>query len=79
MRELFTHLSLRTAYSLIDSTIAIDALIKKAKKHRITSLAITDMLNTFNAIKFYQACITNNIKPIIGCQIPIKIISHWNL
>ena len=78
MKELFTHLSLRTAYSLIDSTIAIDALIKKAKKHRITSLAITDILNTFNAIKFYQACITNNIKPIIGCQIPISNFEYDN-
>ena len=78
MKELFTHLSLRTAYSLTDSTIAIDTLIKKAKKHRITSLAITDILNTFNAIKFYQACITNKIKPIIGCQIPISNFEYDN-
>ena len=72
MKDLFTHLSLRTAYSLIDSTIALDALIKKAKKQKVTALAITDFVNTFNAIKFYQACIRNKIKPIIGCQIPIS-------
>ena len=78
MKTLFTHLSLRTAYSLIDSTIALDALIKKAKKHKVNALAITDFLNTFNAIKFYQACINNKIKPIIGCQIPISNFEYNN-
>ena len=78
MKNLFTHLSLRTAYSLIDSTIALDALIKKAKKHKMYALAITDFLNTFNAIKFYQECIKNKIKPIIGCQIPIGNFEYNN-
>ena len=78
MKDLFTHLSLRTAYSLIDSTIALDALIKKAKKYKISALAITDFLNTFNAIKFYQVCIKNKIKPIIGCQIPLSNFEYNN-
>ena len=26
----------------------------------------------FAAIKFYQKCIDNKIKPIIGCEIPLK-------
>ena len=29
-------------------------------------------IGLFAAIKFYQKCIDNNIKPIIGCQIPLK-------
>ena len=68
----FTHLHLLTSYSLSCSTINIDKLIKLAKKNKITTLAITDHLNVFAAIKFYQKCIDNNIKPIIGCQIPVK-------
>ena len=78
MKNLFTHLSLRTAYSLIDSTIDLNTLIKKAKKHKLTALAITDFLNTFNVIKFYQACIDNKIKPIIGCQVPISNFEYSN-
>ena len=68
----FTHLHLLTSYSLSCSTINIDKLIKLAKKNKITTLAITDHLNVFAAIKFYQKCIDNKIKPIIGCEIPVK-------
>ncbi|MBT6734343.1 MAG: DNA polymerase III subunit alpha [Gammaproteobacteria bacterium] len=68
----FTHLHLLTSYSLSCSTINIDKLIKQAKKNKITTLAITDHLNVFAAIKFYQKCIDNKIKPIIGCQVPVK-------
>ena len=72
MKQDFTQLQLHSSYSLRDSTINIDKLIKLAKKHKVKSLAITDYLNMFAAIKFYQKCIDNNIKPIIGCQIPLK-------
>ncbi len=68
----FTHLHLLTSYSLSCSTINIDKLIKVAKKNKITTLAITDHLNVFAAIKFYQKCIDNKIKPIIGCEIPVR-------
>ena len=78
MKNNFTHLNLRTAYSLINSTINVDKLIKLAKSQKIKSLAITDYLNVFEAIKFYQKCIENKIKPIIGCQIPLKEFNNAN-
>ena len=74
MNTQFTHLHLHTAYSLSSSTIDIDKLIKLAKKNKIRNLAITDYLNVFAAIKFYQKCIDSKIKPIIGCQVPVKNI-----
>ena len=72
MKNDYTQLHLHTSYSLSDSTINIDKLIKLAKKQKIKSLAITDRMNMFAAIKFYQKCIDNKIKPIIGCEIPLK-------
>ena len=72
MKRIFTQLHLHSSYSLSDSTINIDKLIKLAKKNKLKSLAITDRLNIFAAIKFYQKCIDNNIKPIIGCEISLK-------
>ncbi len=72
MKKLFTHLNLRSSYSLIDSTINIDSLIKKAKSNKISVLALTDYMNVFNIVKFYQKCIESRIKPIIGCQIPLE-------
>ena len=67
----FTHLHLHTCYSLGSGTIRIDDLIKAALKNNIKSLAITDYMNIFGSIKFYNKCISNNIKPIIGCEIPV--------
>jgi len=80
MKKNFTQLHLHSSYSLRDSTIDIDKLIKKAKKSKIKSLALTDHVNLFAAIKFYQKCIDNKIKPIIGCQIPLTdMLTRKNL
>ena len=67
----FTHLHLHTCYSLSSGTIRIDDLIHIAKKNKLQSLALTDHLNIFGAIKFYNKCIEAKIKPILGCEIPI--------
>ena len=67
----FTHLHLHTCYSLGSGTIRIDDLINIAKKNRLKSLALTDHLNIFGAIKFYHKCIEAKIKPILGCEIPV--------
>jgi len=75
----FTHLHLHTCYSLGSGTIKIDDLIKTALKNEIKSLALTDYLNIFGAIKFYNKCIASNIKPIIGCEVPIFSNDSKNL
>ena len=67
----FTHLHLHTCYSLGSGTIRIESLVNTAKKNKMQSLAITDHLNIFGAIKFYNKCLDAKIKPIIGCEIPI--------
>jgi DNA polymerase-3 subunit alpha len=67
----FTHLHLHTCYSLSSGTIRIDDLINTAKKNKLKSLALTDHLNIFGAVKFYNKCIEAKIKPIFGCEIPI--------
>ena len=69
----FTHLHLHTSYSLNSGTIKIDDLINIAKKRNISSLAMTDHLNIFGAVKFYNKCIKASIKPIIGCEVPFII------
>ena len=67
----FTHLHLHTCYSLGSGTIRINDLINVAKKNKLKSLALTDHLNIFGAVKFYNKCIEAKIKPILGCEIPI--------
>ncbi len=62
----FVHLHLHTEYSLLDGAINIDKLIKKAVEYDFKSLAITDHGNLFGIIEFYDRCIKNGIKPLIG-------------
>ncbi len=64
----FVHLHNHSYYSLLDGAIPIDAMISKAKEYNLPALAITDHGNMFGAIEFYQKCIANGIKPIIGCE-----------
>src|SRR5690625_4315344 len=62
----FTHLQVRSAYSLMKSTIQIDNLIDKAKELNLDALALTDEQVLYGAVPFYKACVKNEIKPIIG-------------
>ena len=75
----FTQLHLHSSYSLNSGTIKIDDLIVFAKKNNITSLVVTDYINIFSAVKFYQKCIQSSIKPIIGSEIPLLINENHKL
>lgn len=68
----FTHLAVRTEFSIIDCIIRIKQLVKTAKKDGQTSLGIADMSNMFAIVKFYKACLDEKIKPIIGTEMTIK-------
>jgi DNA polymerase-3 subunit alpha len=69
MREKhFTHLHLHTDYSLLDGAIPIDKLIEYGKKNNFKALAISDHGNIFGAVKFFEKCKKENIKPILGIE-----------
>lgn len=67
MKE-FIHLHNHTEYSLLDGCTRIDALVKEAKAQGARAVAITDHGNVYGAIKFYKACQSAGIKPILGCE-----------
>lgn len=64
----FAHLHVHSHYSLLDGGCTIEALIDKAKRQGMRSLAITDHGNMFGAIQFYTKAVAAGIKPIIGCE-----------
>ncbi len=68
----FTHLHVHTVYSLLDGASKIPELVKRAKDLGQTSLAITDHGNMYGAIEFYKTCISEGIKPIIGCEVYVS-------
>jgi len=62
----FTHLQVRSGYSLMESTITIKKLVKKAQELEFNSLALTDENVLYGVIPFYKSCLNAGIKPIIG-------------
>ena len=62
----FIHLHVHTEYSLLDGLARIKKLVSMVKERGWRAIAITDHGNMFGAIKFFEECITNGIKPIIG-------------
>lgn len=68
---IYTPLGIKTEYSLLNSMIKINDLVKFAKENHIKALSITDD-NMCGVMEFYKACINNDIKPIIGLEIKIE-------
>ena len=64
----FVHLHVHTEFSLLDGLARIEKLIDITKERGWKAVAITDHGNMFGALKFYETCILNGIKPIIGCE-----------
>jgi DNA polymerase-3 subunit alpha len=80
----FSHLHVHTQYSLLDGAAGIDSLYKKAAKHNMPAVAITDHGNMFGVFEFVKQAWNNTkiigkddkgndikepvIKPIVGCE-----------
>ena len=68
----YVNLYLETEYTLLGSSVKLNELIDYAKSCNIDTLAITDLDNMHGVIKFYQKCVSNNIKPIIGLHLTLE-------
>ena len=66
--ENFVHLHLHTEYSLLDGAARIKKLVKILKERGAPACAITDHGNMYGAVKFYEECKANGIKPILGTE-----------
>src|SRR3989338_7953452 len=64
----FTHLHTHSHYSLLDGMSKVKDMVKLAKEHGMTAIALTDHGVMYGAIDFYTACMKNGIKPIIGVE-----------
>lgn len=64
------NLNVRSNYSFLSSSIKLKDYISFAKTNNLTTLVLTDENVMYGAHEFYQLCLNNQIKPIIGldCQ-----------
>lgn len=67
----YVYLNVHSEYSICDSLIRLDDLINFCQKEAMPAVALTDQMNLFGLIKFYQAAQRQRIKPIIGADLLI--------
>lgn len=72
----FCHLHVHSEYSLLDGANRIGDLAKVAAEMEMPAIALTDHGVMYGAIDHYQACLKNNVKPIIGCEVYVAPRSH---
>ncbi len=78
MEEQFVHLHTHTQYSLLDGAAKIPELVAYAKQLGMPALAITDHGVMYGVIEFYRECLSQGIKPIIGCEVYITSGSRFD-
>lgn len=65
----FVQLQVKSAYSLLESSLTIADLVKNAKERGYGALALTDFQSLSASIDFYNACQAAAIQPILGLTI----------
>ncbi|MGL5977840.1 MAG: DNA polymerase III subunit alpha [Erysipelotrichaceae bacterium] len=59
---------MRSAYSLLESTLRIKTLVGLAKSGGYDAVALCDLNVLYGVVEFYDACKANDIIPIIGME-----------
>jgi error-prone DNA polymerase len=78
------YLNCHSYFSFRYGTLSPQQLVQQAKSMGAQALALTDINNTAAVMPFYEACLQNNIKPIVGMQIRLPnqpvftVLAHNN-
>ena len=68
----FVHLHLHSEYSLLDGACRIEEIPKKARQLGQSAVAITDHGVMYGCVAFYDACVREGVKPVIGCEMYVS-------
>lgn len=67
----FVHLHLHSEYSIVDSTVRIPSLCKRAAELDMPAAALTDQGNVFGMVKFYRQALKAGVKPLVGVDLRV--------
>ncbi|MDF2447408.1 MAG: polymerase subunit alpha [Moraxellaceae bacterium] len=67
----FVHLHVRSEFSLKDSIVRIDDLVKATAKAGMAAAGLTDLMNFYGLVKFYKAAQGKGLKPVFGADLVI--------
>ncbi len=71
----FVHLQCQSEYSVKNSLIRVPKLIESVQQSGMNSIALTDDMSLFSAVKFYQKAMDSGVKPIIGAKVSVDCSS----
>ena len=69
---MYQMIDFHTCYSMMDSILRVEDVIKKTKENSQKYLGICDHNVLFNVYNFQNLCIENDIQPVIGCDFTVK-------
>ena len=69
---MFSPLQVISSYSLLQSPLKLENYVTHAKKLGYTALALTDINVMYGVLDFYQLCLKNDIKPLIGLVLELN-------
>lgn len=64
----FVHLHAHSQFSILQSTIDVKSLVRKAAELGMPAVAMTDYGNMMGVFNFVKECEMNDIKGIVGCE-----------
>jgi DNA polymerase III alpha subunit len=67
----FTHLHVRSHYTLLGGTASADELAARAAAEGMPRLALTDTNALYGAVAFARACRTAGVQPILGMTVTV--------
>lgn len=65
------HLCVRSAYSLLESTMNVANIVQTAKERGFSAVALTDKNVMHGTMEFYALCKKAGIKPILGVEVSV--------
>ncbi|UOQ27684.1 DNA polymerase III alpha subunit [Candidatus Karelsulcia muelleri] len=74
IKKYYYHIHNHSSYSILNSSIDIDSLVRKIVKYKMQAIGLTDYGNMMGVVQFintienYNKIFNLNIKPIIGCE-----------
>lgn len=69
-------LYLQTAYSMLNSTLQLEAIFSAAKSKKLEFVALSDEKNLHGLYKFLKLAKLHDVKPVIGIKASLKHLEH---
>ena len=76
---IFVHFNSQSDFSVLNSTLKIEALVKLVKQHNMPAIALCDLYNMSGHVDFANICLENGIQPIHGATIRFEQDTHLTI